>query len=198
LQPLNAKLLRELIEALDEPDFIQWILNVDQIPTDLETQLLNFEKLTKEWGLLLRGWDHWGKGKAQGLQGQLAKLKMATDVESHIQAFSAANLKLFGANHVWWTKRFLDDKDNATHALYLGGLDYDSHTVGVIAIEPKHVTLSKHRINHGEEPPASFDEQPPPPQVWWVRVDSVVVYERETPTLPEHAADDREPIDESD
>ena len=173
LQPLNAKLLRELIEALDLPGHIEWILKVDQIPTDIAAQLLSFEKLLEEWWEQLMTQD-----KAHGLKNQLAKISVATDVENHIQKFSAANLKLFGANHIWWSKHFFGDEPNPNFA---GGLDYDFLTVGVIAIEPKNVTYCRHRIDHGEEPPALFDERPPPPEVRWVRVDGVVVYKRSNP-----------------
>jgi hypothetical protein len=181
LQPLNAKLLRELIEALDPPMAsdgtlsVNWILKIDQITNDLEAELVSFESLVQEWTPLLFGWDHWGNGKSHGLKGQLAKIKMATDVETHIQAFSAANLRLFGGNFVWWSKSFYGDHPDPE---LTGGLEYQSYTFGVIAIEPKNVTCSKHRIDHGEEPPPSFDEEPPPPGVNWVRVDNVPVYER--------------------
>jgi hypothetical protein len=185
LQPLNAKLLRELVEALDSaPGDIQWILKIDQLPDGLEAQILNFEKLVDEWTVLLGGVEQWGKGKAHTLEGQLAKVRMTTDIESHIQAFSAANIRLFGANCLWWTKHsFVVDEPCPELPVSGCGWDYDSHTVGVIAIEPKNATLSKHRIDLGEEPPASFDEQSLPADVRWVRVDNVVVYKRSNSNL---------------
>jgi len=177
LQPLTAKLLRELIESGDiDTDSncnpaIRWILNIDQITNDFDAKLLNFESLIKEWISLLHGWDHWGEGKSHRLQGQLAKIKMSTDVESHIQAFSAADLRLFVGHHLLWFCSWEEDPNLGA------GLDYRAYPHGVIAIEPKKVTASKHRIDFGAEPP-SFEEDPPPPEVNWIRVFGKLVYER--------------------
>src|SRR5450830_1785644 len=55
LQPLNAILLKEILEQVSLPNGIVWSLNLDDVSAELESQLLKFESIVQEWLLLING-----------------------------------------------------------------------------------------------------------------------------------------------
>ena len=155
LQPLNAIMLRKMLDHISMPDAIDWNLNINHVSDELETKLLKFETIVREWLLLINGWDHW-KGKNCDLQGQLAKIKMTADIENHIQVLSGGNIKIFGATFIRWNvgdiRGIYGDFENA--------IEYHSICHGVIAVESKNATTSRINVDPGEVPPHSFENQP--------------------------------------
>lgn len=182
LQPLNAKLLRELIESADvvseevEGPFgsekrdvlgIDWDLRVDQITNHVEAQLLSFEKFVQEWGLALHG-----GGAGRGLKDQVAKVRMATEVEKHFKDLSEANIRIFGGSYLRWS-----------YSIFSESYWFQSRVRGVVAIELKTVTSSKTFIDPGPEPPPSFENINVAPEIRLLCVNGNKVYERSPATI---------------
>ena len=100
---------------------------------------------------MLNGWAQW-RGKNQDLEAQLAKIKIAKEIEIRIKKIVDENLKLFGTTSLWWKRNDYRGSEN----FFPNARMYESTSNVVIAIEPKSATTSKALIDPGEEPPRSF------------------------------------------
>jgi hypothetical protein len=171
LQPLNAILLKEMLEQVSLPNGIVWSLNLDDVSAELESQLLKFESIVQEWLLLINGWDSWAD-KQRDLKTQLAKVRISTDVENRIQELASVGLKIFGKSYIRWTV----EDSRGPYGDFHNAIEYRSICIGAIAVESKKQTTSKINIDPGEEPPRLFEDQPL--HINDVYVDGILVWSR--------------------
>lgn len=186
LEPLNAKRLRELLEKMARNSGaqgdIKWQLNIEDITDEIKSQLVKFKDCLNEWKLMLNGWAQW-RDRNQDLEAQLAKIKMAKEIEICIKQIVDENLKLFGATFLWWKR---GDYRGSEH-FFPNARMYEFVSNVIIAIEPKSATTSKALIDAGQEPPRSFKYIPS--GINDVYVDFTIVW-----TRPDDQFDDEIPF----
>jgi hypothetical protein len=166
LKPLDTAILHEMLRSASTPADISWHIDLLSLTQRQEELLLDFENKVGELDKLVNGYDEWNNNKHMSLKGQLAKLRLTSDIEESIGVLKSENIGVFGALDTWWLDR--DDDERCVRT-------YDSMTMGVIgfaAAKPKTLTIPVTDAS----PPTTFDHLYP--RIRRVFVDDKLVWER--------------------
>ena len=185
LKPLNAKQLFELLSEISAQDNLSWTLKLDSAPSAILQQLIQFEDAVRDWLRILHDDDREGETK-KSLKGQLGKIQTRADLETLIQAISAANIKIFGSTYIRWD---FEMTGVGPYDDFPGVGEYRSSIHGYISVEPRNTTSSTVAVDEGDKPPPWFPDNQPS-YLESIAVDGKTVWSRPPRPEPKVTFDD--------
>jgi transcriptional regulator with XRE-family HTH domain len=152
LQHLDAAALRKFAE--NGPN-IHWMLQIDQVPTELEQLLLKLDAAFSAWFFHIYGIDD-PEHQQDNLREQISFIRTSTEIDECIAELANRSLKICGAQYVLWTKDRPYDKESGSQS---SQLFYNSDLRVALSIVPKDKANPIVRLWVGYEPPREFNER---------------------------------------
>jgi hypothetical protein len=155
LQPIDGRLLKQLLDKVSRDGDIEWLVNLDKVDDDLQSILLNFKERMSAYVALNKGQEEWAH-KNRSLEAQLAKIRLSEELQAMLQTVSGHGVRLYGQSWIQWSKsnHGYGSADSNYRVLY-----YSSAERIIIAVEPRSRTC-RIEVDLGEAPPINLDAFP--------------------------------------
>jgi hypothetical protein len=170
LQQLDATGLRKVFEDTSD---INWFLQIDQMPNELESLLTKLENALRGWFWHFNGFGDAGEHK-DNLRAQIEFIKTSTAIDECVAELATRNLKICGGTYVFWEKDQPYDKERN---YWVPQLLYCSTLRVALSIVKKEKANPTVTVWTGWHPPQQFNESELN-GIDFVQVDNLKVWDR--------------------